>query len=446
MRRPLLAAAIWAVASAPRGNGKGKATRVLAADTDTDVPVTGKTLWMFWRQGIANLKAKPAGTWYGHGHRCIEYWRRLNPGYSVRVLDDQQASMLSPSYRAMKKRGLKVQLMADVLRLELLSLYGGVWADVMSCPIVPLDDYVAKVTQSAGFFTWKGDYGTAQNWPGLCTKRKVHELDIYPFPGTTINDNWFLVSPRPHNHIVDMWLSAVKEEVAKLPDRASPDGPEYDYEYHFPQCIVNDLYDNSTAFRKAYDTIPTLGYCQHNGNAIEYCTATRIGGDTRPDPRKWMYKGLQSLAHMDLYAYEAQIRRREPIIWGSTGVRATAFSNPPVDGSKRYFLCPDAVNASDPCNRRLAAMDEIMPTERAPVLVSRQLLRGTMSLAAYRRIRPTELIESVQQHPELQNEIRPILQHVKMPVQDKLFAIKRIVAKHKTTGAATQANKMFVER
>ena len=159
-----------------------------------------------------------------------------------------------------------------------------------------------------------------------------------------------------------------------------------------------------------------------------------------------MYKGLQSLAHMDLYAYEAQIRRREPIIWGSTGVRATAFSNPPVDGSKRYFLCHDAVNASDPCNRRLAAMDEIMPTERAPVLVSRQLLRGTMSLAAYRRIRPTELIESVQQHPELQNEIRPILQHVKMPVQDKLFAIKRIVAKHKTTGAATQANKMFVER
>ena len=106
MRRLLVlaVAACWATASAAIVDG---AARVLAAaDAAAAAPVAGRTLWMYWQQGEDHLKARPAGSWYSYGHRCVDYWRRLNPGYELRLLNDTSASQLSPAYRALKRRNL----------------------------------------------------------------------------------------------------------------------------------------------------------------------------------------------------------------------------------------------------------------------------------------------------------------------------------------------------
>ena len=84
--------------------------------------------------------------------RCSDYWRRLNPTYEHRLLDESSAAKLSPAFAALIGRNLDFALMADVLRLDLLSRYGGVWADVTTCPVQPLDSYVPKMTADVGFF------------------------------------------------------------------------------------------------------------------------------------------------------------------------------------------------------------------------------------------------------------------------------------------------------
>ena len=453
MRRHLVlaVAACWATASAAIVDG---AARVLAAaDAAAAAPVAGRTLWMYWQQGEDHLKARPAGSWYSYGHRCVDYWRRLNPGYELRLLNDTSASQLSPAYRALKRRNLPVQLMSDMLRLELLSLYGGVWADVMACPLAPLNDFAAEMTAPVGFFAYKGDYGDTNNWQGLCTKGRVDgmDLNVLPFRGAFIADTWFLIAPKPHNLLVDAWLNAFQGAVASLKDGARSGPPSFDYEYHLPHCVLNNLYDSNATFKRAYDAMPTKGYCQHKGNAVEYCNATRKRGDDLPDAKKWMYKGVQSLARMDFDSFEEQIRRRE----GGAGRHFTEESDEEEgddddddkqerseagvqdsetvaaadDGrtnqdARRSFLCADAADAAK-CNQTWFAYLATPMAQPAPSMSER--LQSTLSAARLAELKPGELLAKVKEHPELRAPIRAAIFTEGVPIRDKLFDVKSVV-------------------
>jgi hypothetical protein len=302
----------------------------------------GLTIWMFWDKGEKHLKAQTEGKWYGHGHRCVNYWKRLNPKYEVVLLDDIQAASLSPAYKAMKPRGLHVKLMTDVLRLDLLSLYGGVWADVLTCPVTPLKDYLDDMIEPAGFFTFKGDTGNTTNKAGDCIRPKG--LENF---GALINDNWFLISPAAHNQVVDLWLSSLKDAVAELPDGAIPGE---DYEPRFAQCIVNNMYKYNEVFRRAYDTIPSKGYCQHKGNAVDFCPQTADDPDEEPDEHKWMYKGAGALYRMDFDDFEDYIERVEQRVNQAIPHAHHRILRKPKHGlKKRSFLCPNASRTSDFC-------------------------------------------------------------------------------------------------
>lgn len=118
-------------------------------------PVT-RIIWMFWDKGenssmtqfnTTNEPIKGIAAKDGELRRmAIDGWRRLNPNWQVRVLDVALATKLSPAFkRAMAKRppfNTCIQLQADLLRTELLSLYGGVWVDTSTVPVQPLDAYI----------------------------------------------------------------------------------------------------------------------------------------------------------------------------------------------------------------------------------------------------------------------------------------------------------------
>jgi hypothetical protein len=62
-------------------------------------------------------------------------------------------------------RGLDLALLADVLRLDLLSRYGGVWADATFCPGMPLEYYVDALTVDSGTFLLS--HHDSQHWPDV---------------------------------------------------------------------------------------------------------------------------------------------------------------------------------------------------------------------------------------------------------------------------------------
>jgi hypothetical protein len=90
---------------------------------------------MYWDKGVAHAP-KVVQT-------CIRSWRLQNPEYEVRVLDDSTVgawvdlAALLPHYRE-----LAVQKRSNLLRLELLRRYGGVWADATCYSAIPLREWI----------------------------------------------------------------------------------------------------------------------------------------------------------------------------------------------------------------------------------------------------------------------------------------------------------------
>ena len=113
-----------------------------------------KTIWIFWAQGEAHLAAQKQGKYGNCLVACVQKWRDLNPKWTVEVVDDARAKELSASYaRFFNKGAIGQALLSDVLRLDLLNRYGGVWADVSVCPVAPLDDYIEEKLAPAGFYS-----------------------------------------------------------------------------------------------------------------------------------------------------------------------------------------------------------------------------------------------------------------------------------------------------
>eukprot|EP00966_Prymnesium_polylepis_P313073 7233998-Prymnesium_polylepis.1 len=206
-------------------------------------------LWMFWDKGEEDFRshAERPGDKNSHSWRCFNYWRLLNPGFKVRLVDNGIATALSPAYRSLLKRDLPIQLLADVLRLDLLSLFGGVWADVTVCPVHPIGG--RALGGGANFFAWHGPRditwgaahsrraGTRTHAPvarGVCT------AGWWPWglrTGSWMIDNWFLASPYPHHVIVDSWLAAIMQAIDRLGDGSRPGK---DYVYHLPHCVFTE--------------------------------------------------------------------------------------------------------------------------------------------------------------------------------------------------------------
>ncbi|MGB3806636.1 MAG: capsular polysaccharide synthesis protein [Erythrobacter sp.] len=110
------------------------------APTDTRVE---RTVWMLWLQG--ETAAPPLV------RHCIDTWRNHNPDWTIRVLDKDSVGAfidLPPMPKTAKPNHI-----ANLIRLRLLTRYGGVWTDATTLCRQPLDDWIDRAAQT-GFFAF----------------------------------------------------------------------------------------------------------------------------------------------------------------------------------------------------------------------------------------------------------------------------------------------------
>ncbi len=134
-----------------------------------------KTIWIYWAQGEA---AAPYLV-----QRCIESWRRDNPGWALRLLDDGVWETLPALEWLRSRNDIGLQHRADLLRLELLATHGGVWADATLFCNRPLDDWLAA---------WLDDDFFA--FASIKRDRRIN--------------NWFLAGG-PDSRLLKAWHAAV---------------------------------------------------------------------------------------------------------------------------------------------------------------------------------------------------------------------------------------------
>lgn len=129
---------------------------------------------MYWHQGWE--KAPTLVT------QCKNSWIKLNPNYKVCALD--QFSLLDyiafPKGIDVRRKDLKVQKIAALGRLALLTKYGGVWADATVRCMRPLDDWLEKY-YTVNFFAFQnpGVDRLMSNWFIAAEKESIIVQRLY---------------------------------------------------------------------------------------------------------------------------------------------------------------------------------------------------------------------------------------------------------------------------
>lgn len=196
----------WAVTELPRAPGLEAYSRYIDRDnraltshlrsSDTaalreytanyhgwDIP---KIIWIYWAQGEDQAPYLV--------RRCIASWREQNPGWDVRVLDEDGIAHHAEDMATLES--LPRRFTANLLRLQLLARHGGVWVDATTLCHRPLDDWIPLMAGQTGFFVFRGPY--FDRWL----------------------DNWFIAA-NPKNELINAWVRHYHRYVSGL--RAKPD-------------------------------------------------------------------------------------------------------------------------------------------------------------------------------------------------------------------------------
>ncbi|MGH7884254.1 MAG: capsular polysaccharide synthesis protein [Thermodesulfobacteriota bacterium] len=105
-----------------------------------------KKIWILWFQGISKAPFIV--------RECVESWRRENPNWEIEILNKENLNkyiILDFSEKILTQLDYTKQ--SNLIRLQLLSEYGGVWVDATTYCIKPLDDWIHEYTNS-GFFAF----------------------------------------------------------------------------------------------------------------------------------------------------------------------------------------------------------------------------------------------------------------------------------------------------
>jgi hypothetical protein len=186
---------------------------------------SNKTIWMCWFQGEGHEQMP------GLNRECISRWRYYNPGMEVNVLSDETISDYVPEYYDIIKDSPERSWAAksDLLRILLLSKFGGVWVDASVYPMLPLSEFYNKIVNETGFFSY----------------RFIPRGSFRPKQGLCETVSWFLCVETPVHYIIEKWkynfIEVFKSNVPWL-------------YYNFHQTLT-DLYDADSKAKYIIDNM-----------------------------------------------------------------------------------------------------------------------------------------------------------------------------------------------
>jgi len=117
-----------------------------------------RKIWFMWWQGFDEAPEVV--------RQCWESWRQNNPGWRITFIDKANVKQyVSVDLEDNHFNRLGLARMSDVIRLELLKRYGGVWADATCFCCQPLDDWIDSAARTGFFaFSWPGPDRMVASW------------------------------------------------------------------------------------------------------------------------------------------------------------------------------------------------------------------------------------------------------------------------------------------
>jgi hypothetical protein len=107
--------------------------------------ISENTIWSYWEQGVDEI--------YPFYKLCIKTWIKKNPFHNIIIIDKYNIynyltrEELPPNWEKIKV----IQLKSDFVRLALLVKYGGIWMDISTICIKPINTVFKQEKSIEGF-------------------------------------------------------------------------------------------------------------------------------------------------------------------------------------------------------------------------------------------------------------------------------------------------------
>jgi len=180
-----------------------------------------KIIWIFWDKGWSNPPKICT--------ESVNSWIKYNPKWKIIKLDKKNIyNYLPKKYLDKLWNKNQIQTQSDLIRLNLLNYYGGVWVDSTTICKKPLDDWLSEV-MIAGFFAF----------------------NLYPSPSgdkKRIFSSWFLAAKK-NNYLIKTFC---KEYNLYWENRISSN--DYFNIYH----VFYKLYKRDDKIKKIWEKVPKL--------------------------------------------------------------------------------------------------------------------------------------------------------------------------------------------
>jgi hypothetical protein len=167
-----------------------------------------KIIWQFWQQGLDENTPELVKT-------CFDSVKKYRGEYEVIILSketlgDYLEELPGFVWEKFGRGGFVFPKIANLVRLQLLSAYGGVWLDATIYLTAPIDEKIV----SADFFALQRGEAPAD----LKTFTKFDPVGLSWLPESYVRmQNSFMVA-KPHNKIIDDLLSIHLEYWKKEPE------------------------------------------------------------------------------------------------------------------------------------------------------------------------------------------------------------------------------------
>lgn len=210
-----------------------------------------KIIWILWLQGKKDMP---------HVVKlCYNSWIEKNPDYNIILLDNISVhDYITLDKKIIENNNITIQKLSNIIRLNLLETYGGVWIDATCYCNTPLSSWLNN-NMKTGFFAFSnpGPDRMISNWFIAANKGN----SLLKKLNTSHNNFWInnpqikIYDPSKRNIILKskfahkilkkkptLWLSLFMLKIFKV------------YPYHCFHYLFQKIYNNNPAFKVLWDS------------------------------------------------------------------------------------------------------------------------------------------------------------------------------------------------
>ncbi len=186
-------------------------------------------------------------------HKCYESWLRHNPDWDIILLDEHNIN----DYFLINGADFTPVVLSEILRINLLAKYGGIWADATCFCNKPLDDWLFDNLQN-GFFVFDrpGPDRMISSWFIASTtgnyilleyqKAVNHYWAMHPHVTLIGSSKWEWLQKRLERFDTSVWFSPFVTKFLKV-------HPYFWFHYLFRQLYLAD-----DQFKALWDASPKI--------------------------------------------------------------------------------------------------------------------------------------------------------------------------------------------